>query len=151
MAALREWVFGAQRVSLESSDVLWATIRGSFSQEEVRQLMDVLQERYAELGGPFYLVVDLGSSMGPMTDGTALPLAPRKYLAQHVRPEWFRAVIFFGGKRSQREVLRALVVALQFTGRTKLNARFLETRKEAREWLEANRVGPALPPAEPPP
>ncbi|RKH05013.1 STAS/SEC14 domain-containing protein [Corallococcus praedator] len=136
-------------MSLESSDVLWATIRGTFSEEEVHQLMGVLQELHAQLGGPFYLVVDLGSSMGPMTDGTALPLAPRKYLAEHVRPEWFRAVVFFGGKRSQREVLRALVVALQFTGRTRLNACFLETRKEAREWLDAHRERHALPPAGP--
>ncbi|RKG83689.1 STAS/SEC14 domain-containing protein [Corallococcus terminator] len=149
MAALREWVLGTQRVSLESSDVLWATVRGTFSEEEARQLTVLLQEQYAELGRPYYLVVDLGGSMGPVAEETAQSVAPRKLLAEHVRPEWFQAIVFFGGKRSQREVLQALVVALQFTGRIRLEARFLETRKEAREWLEAHRQQHTPPPAEP--
>ncbi|MCY1030058.1 hypothetical protein OV207_01180 [Corallococcus sp. BB11-1] len=113
----------------------------------MRQLVGVFHELATGLGGPFYLVVDLGGSMGPMTSGPPLSVMPRKYLAEHVRPEWFRAIVFFGGKRPQREVLRALVVALQFTGRVKLEAEFLETAKEARAWLESHRERHLLPPA----
>ncbi|RKH36396.1 STAS/SEC14 domain-containing protein [Corallococcus llansteffanensis] len=149
MGALREWVFGAQRIVLESPDIVWATVRGAFGEEEVRQLMGVFHELTLDPGGPFYLVVDLGSVMGPMTEGPALSVAPRKYLAGNVRPEWFRAVIFYGGNRTQRDVMKALVVALQFTGDTKLEARFLETSGEARAWLAAHRQRQPLPPASP--
>ncbi|RKG82094.1 STAS/SEC14 domain-containing protein [Corallococcus exercitus] len=132
MAVLREWVFGTQRVSLESSDILWTKVRGSFSETDVRELVEVFHELGAGPDKPLYLVVDLSSSEG-------LSVAPRKYLAEHVRPTWFRGVVFFGAKRTHREVLRALVVALNFTGDAKLEAEFVDSEAQARAWLEAHR------------
>jgi hypothetical protein len=132
MAVLREWVFGTQRVSLESSDVLWTKVRGSFSETDVRELVDVFQELGVGPDKPLYLVVDLSSSEG-------LSVAPRKYLAEHVRTTWFRAAVFFGAKRTHREVLRALVVALNFIRDTKLEAEFVDSEDQARAWLEAHR------------
>ncbi|TSC23206.1 STAS/SEC14 domain-containing protein [Corallococcus sp. Z5C101001] len=132
MAVLREWVFGTQRVSLESSDILWTKVRGSFSETDVRELVDVFHDLEAGPDKRLYLVVDLSSSEG-------LSVAPRKYLAEHVRPTWFRGVVFFGAKRTHREVLRALVVALQFSGDTKLDAEFVDSEAQARAWLEAHR------------
>ncbi|RKG57040.1 STAS/SEC14 domain-containing protein [Corallococcus sp. AB011P] len=132
MAVLREWVFGTQRVSLEASDILWTKVRGAFSETDVRELVDVFHELGAGPDKPLYLVVDLSSSEG-------LSVAPRKYLAKHVRPAWFRAVCFFGAKRTHREVLRALVAVVNFVGDTKVEAEFVDSEAQARAWLESHR------------
>ncbi|WP_223640241.1 STAS/SEC14 domain-containing protein [Corallococcus sp. EGB] len=134
MAVLREWVFGTQRVSLESSDILWAKIRGSFSEPDVRELVRVFRELEAGPDKPLYFVVDLSDS-----NPEGLSVAPRKYLAEHVRPGWFHAIVFFGASRMHREVLQALVVALQFVDDTKLEAQFVDSEAQARAWLEAHR------------
>ncbi|MBZ4334717.1 STAS/SEC14 domain-containing protein [Corallococcus interemptor] len=132
MVVMREWVFGTQRVSLESSDILWIKVRGAFSETDVRALVDVFHELGASPEKPLYLVVDLSSSEG-------LSVAPRKYLAEHVSTTWFRAAVFFGAKRTHREVLRALVVALNFIRDTKLEAEFVDSEAQARAWLESHR------------
>lgn len=134
MAVLREWVFGTQRVSLESSDILWAKVRGTFSEKNVRELVDVFRELGAGPDKPLYFVADL-SDAGP----EGLSVAPRKYLAEHVRPNWFRGVVFIAAKRMHREVLQALVVALQFIDNTKLEAEFVDSEAQARAWVEAHR------------
>ncbi|MFB1480653.1 STAS/SEC14 domain-containing protein [Corallococcus sp. RDP092CA] len=134
MAVLREWVFGTQHVSLESSDILWAKVQGTFSEEDVRALVGVFRELGAGPDRPLYFVVDLRDS-GP----EGLAVAPRKYLAEHMRPNWFHAVVFFGARRTHRAVLQALVVALQFVDDTKLEAEFVDTEAQARAWLAAHR------------
>ncbi|NOJ93354.1 STAS/SEC14 domain-containing protein [Corallococcus sp. CA049B] len=132
MAVLREWVFGTQRVSLEDSDILWIKVRGAFSETDVRELVDLFHELEAGPDKPLYLVADLSSSEG-------LSVAPRKYLAKHLSPTWFRAVCFFGAKRTHREVLRALVAVVNFTSGTRVEAEFSDSEAQARAWLASHR------------
>ncbi|MBJ6760872.1 hypothetical protein DRW03_16985 [Corallococcus sp. H22C18031201] len=110
--------------------MLWATFRGPVSVEDSKQIVDIA--RATATGEPLYLVADLGVS--------SLSVAPRKYLAEHINPEWFRAIVFVGGGMAQKAVTKALMVALLFTGRTRFDTEFLHSLDDARAWIDAHRA-----------
>jgi hypothetical protein len=126
----REWTIGQCTFRLEFPDVLCEKLQGGCSREEAVQIVNL----YRELGTaqPFFILGDLGAA------GKMEPEA-RRYISEHVRPEWLLGIIYFKTRLLHRAIVQGLLLAAEMTRsaedppRTKIH--FVSTEDKARELL----------------
>jgi hypothetical protein len=131
MDQLKEWTSGAHRIRLLEPDVVHTKYTGVVSLQDARWALRVYEE--VAKAGPFYLVAEV--------PGSDLPADSRKFLANNVRAEWMRSVVYVGSDLSQRVVGKAMSVAMLLTGHAaSFDTVFVDTMAQAEAWVEAHRL-----------
>ncbi|WP_223645819.1 STAS/SEC14 domain-containing protein [Corallococcus sp. EGB] len=126
MKQAREWTSGKQRMRFEPPNLVVATFSGEVTVDETRWMVSIYQEVFED--GPFYIIADV-------THAT-LPTEPRKYLADNIRSEWTRGIVYVGADMAQRIVTKALSVGMLFTGKSAgFDTVFLESVEAGRAWV----------------
>lgn len=128
---IREWTCGAHRIRMTAPDVLHTKYTGIVGLQDAKWALRVYEEMAAQ--GPFYLVAEV--------PGSELPAESRKFLANNVRAEWMRSVVYVGSDLSQRVVGKAMSVAMLLTGHAaSFDTVFVDTMAQAEAWVDAHRL-----------
>jgi hypothetical protein len=126
----QEWTIGKSTFQFEAPDLLWVKHQGNCSLDEAIQMVNL----YRELGRahPFFILGDMEKAEGMEPEA-------RRYLSEHLRPEWFLGAIYFRARLLHRAIAKGLSLAAALTRskddlpRTKVY--FVSTRDRARELL----------------
>ncbi|RYZ37071.1 MAG: STAS/SEC14 domain-containing protein [Myxococcaceae bacterium] len=127
----REWTCGAHRIRMLAPDALHTQYVGLVGLQDAKWCLRVYEEM--AVNGPFYLVAQV--------QGSELPTESRKYLANNVRAEWMRSVVYVGSDLTQRVVGKAMSVAMLLTGHAaSFDTVFVDTMTQAQAWVDAHRL-----------
>jgi len=121
----REWQVGPHRAHIEEPDVLIVQLNGPTDLEHARGLVEVYQE--VGTRQPMFAVLKV--------KGSPVDAAARKYFSQHLRSEWYHAIIFVGAGMVERAMGKAMTVALYFAGRWTAEFLYADTEEQARELI----------------
>lgn len=130
MKQSREWKCGAHRSWFEPPDILWQQFRGMTTLEETRWSVDVYREVASY--GPFYVATDV--------TGAELPPDARKFIAENIRAEWLRGVVYIGAGFVQKAMTKALMVMYLFDKKSPYDIAYAGSMDEARVWIERHRA-----------
>lgn len=121
MSLIKEWMFGTHSARWEEPDLLRVTWRGSTRVEDVDSVLAILREVAAER--PIFVISDVTRS--------TIDKAAREHMSQSLRAEWFHGLIYVGADALQRAITKAIVIALYFTGKWRVDVEFAATEEEA--------------------
>ncbi len=131
MAPLQtEWTIGKSTFRFEAPDLLWVKHQGDCSLDDAIQMVNL----YRELGTaqPFFILGDLEEAKGMDPEA-------RRYVSEHVRPEWLLGVIYFKTRLLHKALAKGLLLAAEMARsqedppQTKVH--FVSTRDKARELV----------------
>lgn len=123
MSLIKEWTFGAHSARWEEPDLLRLTWHGPTRVEDVDRVLAILAEVAAER--PIFVISDVSRS--------TIDKAAREHMSQSLRAEWFHGLIYVGADALQRAITKAIVIALYFTGKWRVDVEFAATEEEALE------------------
>ena len=126
----REWTIRAHRAVYELPDTLHVTFSGPTTLEDTKEALKMYEEAAKER--PYYLLADIKHS--------SLDSASRKYLADHLRPEWFRGVVYVGAGLPLKIVTKALTVMVLFNAPAPYEVHFADSVEEARAVIAGLRA-----------
>jgi hypothetical protein len=121
MSLIKEWTFGTHRARWEAPDLLRLTWKGPTRVEDVDSVLAILGEVAAER--PIFVISDVS--------GSTIDKAAREHMSQRLRAEWFHGLIYVGADALQRAITKAIVIALYFTGKWRVDVEFAATEEEA--------------------
>jgi hypothetical protein len=121
MSLIKEWTFGTHRARWEAPDLLRLTWRGPTRVEDVDSVMAIFREVAVER--PIFVISDVSQS--------TIDKAAREHFSQSLRAEWFHGLIYVGANALQRAITKAIVIALYFTGKWRVDIEFADTEPEA--------------------
>ncbi|WP_224362842.1 hypothetical protein [Hyalangium versicolor] len=121
MSLIKEWKFGTHSARWEAPDLLRLTWRGATRVEDVDSVLQIFQE--ASSGRPIFVISDVSES--------TIDKAAREHFSQSLRAEWFHGLIYVGANALQRAITKAIVIALYFTGKWRVDVEFADTEQEA--------------------
>ena len=121
MSLIKEWKFGTHTARWEDAELLRVCWQGPMRVEDVDSVVAIFQEVAAQ--GPIFVVSDVSSS--------TIDKEAREHFSQSLRAEWFHGLIYVGANALQRAITKAIVIALYFTGRWRVDVEFAETEQEA--------------------
>lgn len=121
MSLIKEWIFGAHNARWEEPDLLRLNWQGPTRVEDVDRLVAILREVATER--PIFVISDVSRS--------TIDKAARERMSQSLRAEWFHGLIYVGADALQRAITKAIVIALYFTGRWRVDVEFTDTEEEA--------------------
>jgi hypothetical protein len=141
MSSIKEWTFGAHQARWEYSDLLRITCQGPTRVEDVDSILSICEEVAAD--GPIFVISDVTKS--------TIDKASRERFTQNLRAEWFHGLVYVGADALQRAIIKAIVIALYFTGKWRVDVEFAQTEEEALQIIarmrRARGVAPRLAPA----
>ena len=126
----REWKCGAHRARFEEPDTLAADFSGLISLEEVKQTVTLYEDTYKQKG-QYYLIANIGRS--------SLEAAGRRYMSEKASSDWYHAIIYVGADIVMQTFVKAIALALLFTGKSTFETVFVKTPEEARAWVAQHR------------
>lgn len=105
---LREWRLGQSLYRLETPELVRATIQGGGSLQEVVETAAL----YRELATvrPFFVLADMSGAGGMDTEA-------RRYIDEHVRPEWFLGFVYFNTRLLHRSTAMGTLIAYELIRR----------------------------------
>jgi hypothetical protein len=121
MSLIKEWTFGTHSARWEEPDLLRVTWQGPARVEDVDSVLAILEEVAAER--PIFVISDVSKS--------TIDKAAREHMSQSLRAEWFHGLIYVGADALQRAITKAIVIALYFTGKWRVDVEFAATEEEA--------------------
>jgi tRNA uridine 5-carbamoylmethylation protein Kti12 len=121
MSLIKEWTFGTHSARWEEPDLLRLTWKGPTRVEDVDKVLAILAEVAAER--PIFVISDVSRS--------TIDKAAREHMSQSLRAEWFHGLIYVGADALQRAITKAIVIALYFTGKWRVDVEFAATEEEA--------------------
>jgi hypothetical protein len=121
MSLIKEWTFGTHSARWEEPDLLRVTWRGPTRVQDVDSVLAILREVAAER--PIFVISDVTRS--------TIDKAAREHMSQNLRAEWFHGLIYVGADALQRAITKAIVIALYFTGKWRVDVEFAATEEEA--------------------
>jgi hypothetical protein len=125
MSLIKEWTFGTHSARWEAPDLLRLTWRGPTRVEDVDNVVAIFQEMAAEQ--PIFVISDVSQS--------TIDKAAREHFSASLRAEWFHGLIYVGADALQRAITKAIVIALYFTGKWRVDVEFAETEQEAHQLI----------------
>jgi hypothetical protein len=125
MTTRREWTFGSHRATLVGEDVLSVVFDGPTTLADAEAAIPVYRE--AASTRPVFLVADISRS--------SLDAQARKFLADNIKPEWFKGVLYVGANVMLRTISKALSVMVLFNAKTQYDVRFVATHADADEQI----------------
>jgi hypothetical protein len=125
MSLIKEWTFGTHRARWEAPDLLRLSWRGPTRVSDVDSVVSIFEEVASE--SPIFVISDVSQS--------TIDKAAREYFSQRLRAEWFHGLIYVGANALQRAITKAIVIALYFTGKWKVDIEFAETEQEAQQII----------------
>lgn len=131
MTPPRELKFGTHEARFEPPNTLSVTLKGDMRVEEARQLIDLCGEVGSQQ--PFYLIVD-------MTGIGSIPSEARGYASKHIRPEWYRGVVYVGASFVAKAAVKSLSVVFYLAGKYTADVEFVATAAEAPAALARQRA-----------
>jgi len=119
-----EWRIGSHHARFESPDILWVKIRGETTLEDSVHFAGL----YRELGErqSFFIVGDL-------TEATTFDTEGRRYMSEHLRPDWFKGNLYVGARLVHRAAMRGITFVYRLTGQAVPELHFVSTEAEACE------------------
>ncbi|WP_426755902.1 STAS/SEC14 domain-containing protein [Myxococcus sp. Y35] len=127
----QEWKCGAHRAHFEEPDTLVAVFSGLINLDEVKQTVSLYEET-ARQKGQYYLIADIGRS--------SLEAAGRRYMSEKARSDWYHAILYVGADIVMQTFVKAIALALLFTGKSTFETVFVKTQDEARAWIAQHRA-----------
>jgi hypothetical protein len=121
MSLIKEWTFGTHSARWEEPDLLRVTWRGPTRVQDVDSVLAILREVAAER--PIFVISDVS--------GSTIDKAAREHMSQNLRAEWFHGLIYVGADALQRAITKAIVIALYFTGKWRVDVEFADTEQDA--------------------
>lgn len=121
MSLIKEWTFGTHSARWEEPDLLRVKWQGPTRVGDVDSVLAILQEVAAER--PIFVISDVTRS--------TIDKAAREHLSQNLRAQWFHGLIYVGADALQRAITKAIVIALYFTGKWRVDVEFAATEEEA--------------------
>jgi hypothetical protein len=121
MSLRKEWTFGTHSAHWEAPDLLRLTWRGPTRIEDVDSVLAIFAEAAAER--PIFVISDVSRS--------TIDKQAREHFSENLRPEWFHGLIYVGADALQRAITKAIVIALYFTGKWRVDIEFADTEVEA--------------------
>jgi hypothetical protein len=121
MSLIKEWTFGTHSARWVEPDLLRVKWQGPTRVEDVNSVLAILEEVASER--PIFVVSDVSRS--------TIDKAAREHMSQHLRAEWFHGLIYVGADALQRAITKAIVIALYFTGKWRVDVEFAATEEEA--------------------
>jgi hypothetical protein len=121
MSLIKEWTFGAHSARWEEPDLLRVRWRGPTRVEDVDSVVAILQEVASQR--PIFVISDVTRS--------TIDKAARDRMSQSLRAEWFHGLIYVGADALQRAITKAIVIALYFTGKWRVDVEFAGTEEDA--------------------
>ncbi len=121
MSLIKEWTFGTHTARWEEPDLLRVKWQGPTRVEDVDSVLAILGEVAAER--PIFVISDVSHS--------TIDKAARERMSQSLRAEWFHGLIYVGADALQRAITKAIVIALYFTGKWRVDVEFAATEEEA--------------------
>jgi hypothetical protein len=125
MSLIKEWTFGTHSARWEAPDQLRLTWRGPTRVEDVDSVVAIFQEVAAQQ--PIFVISDVSQS--------TIDKAAREHFSESLRAEWFHGLIYVGANALQRAITKAIVIALYFTGKWRVDVEFAETEQEAHQLI----------------
>lgn len=125
MSLIKEWTFGTHRARWEDPDLLRLIWRGPTRVSDVDSVVAIFQEVASER--PIFVISDVSQS--------TIDKAAREHFSQRLRAEWFHGLIYVGANALQRAITKAIVIALYFTGKWRVDIEFAETEAEAHQII----------------
>jgi hypothetical protein len=132
MEEAREWKQETHQVRFEAPETLWMTWRGHLSAEACKWVVDLFQE----LGSQRALIV-----VADMTEHTTVDAEGRRYLSEHMEPEWFVAIIYIGARLIHRAAAQGIGLVYALLGKKTSPVYFVASEAEARDtiaWLRTH-------------
>ncbi|MBN1209803.1 MAG: hypothetical protein JXB05_33445 [Myxococcaceae bacterium] len=121
MSQIKEWTFGTHSARWAAPDLLRFTYRGPTRVEDVQRIIEICREVASEQ--PIFVISDVSES--------TIDKAAREYFSQNLHPEWFHGLVYVGADALQRAITKAIMIALYFTGKWRVDIEFAETEQEA--------------------
>jgi hypothetical protein len=130
----REWRIGTHTLRFEPPDLLRIDFHGALTLEDAPRVVEI----YRELGASVRLYV-----LGSMSEAEPLEPEVRHYLSEHMRPEWFRATVYFGARLVHKALIKGVVLAAHLgesmekaaTERSLATIHYASTQEEAEQLL----------------
>ncbi|ABF87530.1 hypothetical protein MXAN_7296 [Myxococcus xanthus DK 1622] len=127
----RDWQCGAHRAHFEEPDTLVAEFNGLITLEEVKEVVTLYQQTATD-HGQYYLIADIGRSQ--------LEAAGRRYMSEKASSDWYHAILYVGADIVMQTFVKAIALALLFTGKSTFETVFVKTQDEARAWVAQHRL-----------
>jgi hypothetical protein len=121
MSEIHEWTFGTHAARWEAPDLLRVTFRGPTRAEDVDNMIAVVRELAATR--PIFVISDISRS--------TIDKAARERFSQSMKAEWFHGLVYVGADALQRAITKAIVIALYFTGKWRVDIEFADSEQEA--------------------
>jgi hypothetical protein len=121
MSLIKEWTFGTHSARWEEPDLLRVKWQGPTRVQDADCVLAILEEVAAER--PIFVISDVSKS--------TIDKAAREHLSQGLRAQWFHGLIYVGADALQRAITKAIVIALYFTGKWRVDVEFAATEEEA--------------------
>ncbi len=121
MNEIQEWNFGTHCAQWEAPDLLRVTFRGPTRAEDVDAMIAVVRELAAKQ--PIFVISDISRS--------TIDKAARERFSQTMKAEWFHGLVYVGADALQRAITKAIVIALYFTGKWRVDIEFADSEQEA--------------------
>jgi hypothetical protein len=139
MSELQQWTFGTHSAQWESPDLLRVTFRGPTRAQDVDEMIAVVRELAAQQ--PIFVISDISRS--------TIDKAARERFSQTMRAEWFHGLVYVGADALQRAITKAIVIALYFTGKWRVDIEFADSEQEALGIISRLRRARGVKPPEP--
>ncbi|MDC0712472.1 hypothetical protein POL68_28680 [Stigmatella sp. ncwal1] len=136
MNVLKEWTVGTHHFRREAPDLLWCTYKGPTRASDIERFVTVAREMAAN--DRVFVVSDIRLS--------TIEKDARELLSQSLRPEWLRGLVYVGADALQKAVVKAMMIALYFTGKCKVDIEFARSEEEARDIISRIRQAQSSPP-----
>jgi hypothetical protein len=121
MSEIQQWTFGTHVAQWESPDLLRVTFRGPTRAADVDEMIAVVRELAAKQ--PIFVISDISRS--------TIDKAARERFSQTMKAEWFHGLVYVGADALQRAITKAIVIALYFTGKWRVDIEFADSEQEA--------------------
>lgn len=126
MSEEREWKLGAHHARFEAPDTLWLKVQGPITHEAASWVMSLFRELGSQ--GAFIVVADVAGN-------TTIDAEGRRYLSEHLEPEWFVAIIYIGARLIHRAAAKGIGLVYALIGKRTNPVYFVSSEAEARETI----------------
>jgi predicted RNA-binding protein len=131
MNGMKEWHVGNHVFRREEADLLWCTYKGPTRASDIERFVTVAREMAAN--DRVFVVSDIRQS--------TIEKDARELLSQSLRPEWLQGLVYVGADALQKAIVKAMMIALYFTGKCKVDIEFAQSEQEARDIIARTRQG----------
>ena len=129
MNGMKEWTVGTHVFRREEPDLLWCTYKGPTRASDIERFVTIARDMAAN--DRVFVVSDIRLS--------TIEKDARELLSQSLRPEWLEGLVYVGADALQKAIVKAMMIALYFTGKCKVNIEFAQSEQEARDIIARSR------------